>query len=96
MESPNEIIQSIGKRASGKLGELKELRIINTTTQQDLMAEEVKAEFEFLDGTKTKMKEEKQSLQAVLNTLSEHYMYLQSQLDTYKSYLQNVRESSEF
>lgn len=94
MESPNEIIQSIGKRASGKLGELKELRIINTTTQQDLMAEEVKAEFEFLDGTKTKMKEEKESLQAVLNTLSEHYMYLQSQLDTYKSYLQNVRESS--
>lgn len=89
-------LEDLGCRASSMLRELKELRVVDETAQKSLMLEEIAAELASLGSANvmTKLVEDQKSLRSVLGALQDHYNYLQSQFDTYKAYLQNVRSSS--
>ena len=80
-----------GIKAHEMLRELEELRVLHAHDQHRLMTDEIAAELEFLGNAHDEVLSELASLRSVLSTISEHNVYLRSQLDTYKSYLQNVR-----
>ena len=84
------MVASDGERALRLLHEFKQLRT-DAVIQQSIMKEEVVAELNFLGNKRDKMMSEMDSLREVLDSIDDHYVFLCGQLETYKSYLQNIR-----
>lgn len=91
MEHQRQDIKDLSARATHMLRELEETRVIRDQAQQALLIEEVTLEFEYKGAPKDKLLDEMACLQSVHTTLEQRNTYLRGQLDTYKSYLQNVR-----
>ncbi|KDN41146.1 Rho GTPase activation protein [Tilletiaria anomala UBC 951] len=83
-----------GIKVKEMLRELEELKVVDRRDGYALMTDEVEAELAHLGNMREKVMEEMRSLESVFKTICEHNNYLRSQLDTYKSYLQNVRMTS--
>ena len=84
-----------GIRAMELLSQLQEMGVVDKEDGFGLLRDEVEQELVHLGSTKDKVIEETRKLDEVYRTIREHNMYLVSQLDTYKSYLHNVRSQSE-
>ena len=84
-----------GIRSMELLNQLQDLGAIDKADQFSPLRDEVEQELVHLGSLKDKVNEESQKLREVLKTIQEHATYLNSQLDTYKSYLHNVRSQSE-
>lgn len=89
-------LEVLGQRALVMLHELDALHVADRARQNMLMMEEIFAELASLDSAnaRSKLIEDQQSLESVLRALQKHYEYLQTQYETYKAYLRNVRCSS--
>ena len=83
-----------GIKVKEMLRELEELKVGDRRDGNALMTDEVAGELTHLGNMREKVMEEMRSLESVFKTICEHNNYLRSQLDTYKSYLQNVRMTS--
>ncbi|KAK0562440.1 RasGAP protein [Tilletia horrida] len=83
-----------GIKVKEMLRELEELKVVDRRDGYSLMTEEVAGELAHLGNIREKVVLEMRSLESVYKTICEHNNYLRSQLDTYKSYLQNVRMTS--
>ncbi|PNY27591.1 GTPase-activating protein [Tolypocladium capitatum] len=84
-----------GIRAMELLSQLQELGVIDKTDQFDLLRDEVEQELQHLGSLKEGVITETQKLDEVYKTIRDHNTYLVGQLETYKSYLHNVRSQSE-
>lgn len=84
-----------GIRAMELLNQLEELGIIDRNDGYAMLREEVETELVHLGSLKDKVIIETQKLEEVFKTIQEHNQYLVGQLETYKSYLHNVRGQSE-
>lgn len=84
-----------GIRAMELLSQLQELKVIDKSDQFSLLRDEVEQELQHLGSLKDNVIAETQKLEEVYKTIRDHNSYLLSQLDTYKSYLHNVRSQSE-
>ena len=84
-----------GIRSMELLSELQELRVIDKSDQFGLLRDEVEQELVHLGSMKENVLEETRKLDDVYRTIREHNDYLVNQLETYKSYLHNVRSQSE-
>lgn len=84
-----------GIRAMELLSQLQELKVIDKSDQFGLLRDEVEQELQHLGSLKDNVIAETQKLEEVYKTIRDHNSYLVSQLDTYKSYLHNVRSQSE-
>ncbi|KAI9754077.1 MAG: MutS-like protein [Chaenotheca gracillima] len=84
-----------GIRAMELLSQLQELRVIDKADDFSLLRDEVEQELVHLGSLKEKVVEETAKLEEVFRTIRDHNNYLVGQLDTYKSYLHNVRAQSE-
>ncbi|CDZ96569.1 rho gtpase activation protein [Phaffia rhodozyma] len=83
-----------GIKVKEMLRELEELKVLDSKDNYRIMQEEVSAELVHLGNMKEKVVAESASLDAVYKTIGDHNNYLRSQLEQYKSYLQNVRATS--
>lgn len=81
----------IVKRGIKALDLLNEIEDSNTE-DYDLLVSEVEYELNQLGSLKESVEQEAMSLQDVYGIIKEHNEYLRSQLDTYRSYLSNVRQ----
>lgn len=84
-----------GIRCMELLSQLQELGVIDKEDGFALLRDEVEQELVHLVSMKEKVIEESRKLEEVFKTIRDHNSYLLSQLDTYKSYLHNVRSQSE-
>jgi Ras GTPase-activating-like protein IQGAP2/3 len=84
-----------GIRAMELLNQLQELGIIDKDDSYALLRDEVEQELVHLGSLKEKVIVETQKLDEVFRTIRDHNTYLVGQLETYKSYLHNVRGQSE-
>jgi len=84
-----------GIRAMELLSQLQELEVITRDYNFAILRNEVEQELVHLGSLKEKVMEETRKLDEVLKTIRDHNAYLVGQLDTYKSYLHNVRSQSE-
>jgi Ras GTPase-activating-like protein IQGAP2/3 len=84
-----------GIRAMELLSQLQELGVIDKNDQFGLLRDEVDQELHHLGSLKDGVLAETQKLNEVYKTIRDHNTYLVGQLDTYKSYLHNVRSQSE-
>jgi len=84
-----------GIRAMELLNQLQEIGILDKEDQYALLRDEVEQELVHLGSLKEKVLTETGKLEEVFKTIQEHNNYLNSQLETYKSYLHNVRGQSE-
>lgn len=84
-----------GMRGIELLNQLKEMGVISESDGYDILREEVEQELVHLGSLKEKVVEEIKKLEEVFKTIRDHNTYLVGQLDTYKSYLQNVRSEAE-
>ncbi|KAF2796566.1 Rho GTPase activation protein [Melanomma pulvis-pyrius CBS 109.77] len=84
-----------GIRSMELLSQLQELGIIDKEDGFSLLRDEVEQELVHLGSMKDKVLEETKKLDEVFRTIRDHNAYLVGQLDTYKSYLHNVRSQSE-
>jgi Ras GTPase-activating-like protein IQGAP2/3 len=84
-----------GIRSMELLSQLQELGVVDKSDQFGLLRDEVEQELHHLGSLKEKVVDETRKLEEVFRTIRDHNAYLVSQLDTYKSYLQNVRGQSE-
>ncbi|CUS08103.1 unnamed protein product [Tuber aestivum] len=84
-----------GMRGIELLNQLKELGVISEADGYQILREEVEQELVHLGSLKEKVTEESLKLDEVYKTIRDHNAYLVSQLETYKSYLHNVRSQSE-
>ena len=84
-----------GIRSMELLSQLQELGIIDKEDGFSLLRDEVEQELAHLGSLKDKVIEETKKLDEVFRTIRDHNAYLVGQLDTYKSYLHNVRSQSE-
>ncbi|KAF2174095.1 hypothetical protein M409DRAFT_16369 [Zasmidium cellare ATCC 36951] len=84
-----------GIRAMELLNQLQELGIIDKDDSYALLRDEVEQELVHLGSLKEKVVAETQKLDEVFRTIRDHNTYLVGQLETYKSYLHNVRGQSE-
>lgn len=83
-----------GIKVKEMLRELEELKVVDRRDGYALMTDEVASELAHLGNMREKVIQEMRSLESVYKTIVGHNNYLRSQLDTYKSYLQNVRMTS--
>ena len=83
-----------GIKVKEMLRELEEVQVIDRGDDYQLMTEEVAQELAHLGNLREKITEEIRSLEAVYKTICDHNNYLRSQLDSYKAYLQNVRQQT--
>ncbi len=81
-----------GIKVKEMLRELEEAQVIDRKDGYQLMREEVAQELVHLGNLREKITEEIQSLEVVYKTICDHNNYLRNQLDSYKAYLQNVRQ----
>ncbi|KAF2028770.1 Rho GTPase activation protein [Setomelanomma holmii] len=84
-----------GIRSMELLSQLQELGVIDKEDQFSLLRDEVEQELVHLGSMKEKVIEETRKLEEVFRTIRDHNLYLVGQLETYKSYLHNVRSQSE-
>ncbi|KAK9313807.1 Rho GTPase activation protein [Lipomyces starkeyi] len=93
--SKDPVLAKKGIRALGLLKELKGQNIVqDMTVDNNPLAEEIEEELAQLGSIREKVLGEVQSLESVLRTIKDHNEYLHSQVETYKSYLRNVRIQS--
>lgn len=83
-----------GRKAKVLLQELEEAEIVSKSNQYELLVQEIKQELIHLGDLKNRVVLEIESLEKVFKTIGDHNEYLQSQLESYKAYLQNVRMQS--
>lgn len=83
-----------GIRGIELLSSLQELGLINKNDGFSTLRDEVEQELALLGSMKEKVLDETKKLQDVYKTIGDHNSYLVSQLETYKSYLHNVRNQS--
>ncbi|KAL8711096.1 MAG: hypothetical protein Q9220_004477 [cf. Caloplaca sp. 1 TL-2023] len=84
-----------GIRSMELLSQLQELGVIDKSDGFALLRDEVEQELVHLGSLKEKVLEETKKLEEVFRTIRDHNAYLVGQLETYKSYLHNVRSQSE-
>jgi Ras GTPase-activating-like protein IQGAP2/3 len=84
-----------GIRAMELLNQLQELGIIDKDDSFALLRDEVEQELVHLGSLKEKVLAETDKLEEVYRTIRDHNTYLVGQLETYKSYLHNVRGQSD-
>ncbi|KAK3703049.1 RasGAP protein [Vermiconidia calcicola] len=84
-----------GIRAMELLNQLQELGILDKDDSYALLRDEVEQELVHLGSLKEKVLAETEKLDEVYRTIRDHNTYLVGQLETYKSYLHNVRGQSE-
>ncbi|KAM0278787.1 hypothetical protein ACHAQH_004978 [Verticillium albo-atrum] len=84
-----------GIRAMELLSQLQELRVIDKSDHFGLLRDEVEQELQHLGSLKDAVIRETDKLDEVYKTIRDHNTYLVGQLETYKSYLHNVRSQSE-
>ncbi|XTI88092.1 Rho GTPase activation protein [Cenococcum geophilum] len=84
-----------GIRSMELLSQLQELGVIDKEDGFALLRDEVEQELVHLGSMKDKVVEETRKLEEVFRTIRDHNAYLVGQLETYKSYLHNVRGQSE-
>ena len=84
-----------GIRAMELLDQLQTLKVVDKSDGFSLLRDEVEQELQHLGSLKDVVITETQKLNEVYKTIRDHNTYLVSQLDTYKSYLHNVRSQSE-
>ncbi|KAF2195405.1 Rho GTPase activation protein [Zopfia rhizophila CBS 207.26] len=84
-----------GIRSMELLSQLQELGVIDKEDGFSLLRDEVEQELVHLGSMKDKVVEETKKLEEVFRTIRDHNAYLVGQLETYKSYLHNVRSQSE-
>ncbi|GAA5955487.1 hypothetical protein JCM10213_001752, partial [Rhodosporidiobolus nylandii] len=83
-----------GIKVKEMLRELEELRLADRKDGYKLLTDEVANELVHLGNLREKVILETRSLDAVYKTIGDHNAYLRSQLEQYKAYLQNVRQTS--
>ena len=91
----NQIMVKKGIRSMELLSQLQEWRVVDKSDQFGLLRDEVEQELVHLGSLKEKVTEETKKLEEVFRTIHDHNSYLVGQLETYKSYLHNVRSQSE-
>lgn len=84
-----------GIRTMELLSQLQEMGVIDRSDDFSLLRDEVEQELVHLGSLKEKVLEETRKLEEVFRTIRDHNAYLVGQLETYKSYLHNVRSQSE-
>lgn len=84
-----------GIRCVELLSTLSEMGAIERSDDYSALRDEIEQELAHLGSLKDKTLEETQKLEDVYKTIRDHNTYLLSQLDTYKSYLHNVRSQAE-
>ena len=84
-----------GIRTMELLSQLQDLGAIDVSDNFALLRDEVEQELVHLGSLKEKVLEESKKLDDVFRTIRDHNAYLVNQLETYKSYLHNVRSQSE-
>ncbi|KAK5144803.1 RasGAP protein [Cryomyces antarcticus] len=84
-----------GIRSMELLSQLQELGIVDKDDNFALLRDEVEQELVHLVSMKEKVIVETQKLEEVFRTIRDHNSWLIGQLETYKSYLHNVRSQSE-
>lgn len=84
-----------GIRTIELLDQLMKLGVIERANDFSLLRDEVEQELEYLGGLKENVLKETKKLEEVFATIRDHNAYLVGQLETYKSYLHNVRSQSE-
>jgi Ras GTPase-activating-like protein IQGAP2/3 len=84
-----------GIRSMELLTQLQELRVIDREDGFALLRDEIEQELVHLGSMREKVLEETKKLEEVYRTIRDHNQYLVSQLETYKSYLHNVRSQAE-
>lgn len=84
-----------GIRSMELLSQLQDLGVIDKDDQFSLLRDEVEQELVHLGSMKEKVIDETRKLEEVFRTIRDHNLYLVGQLETYKSYLHNVRSQSE-
>lgn len=84
-----------GIRSMELLNQLQELGIIDKGDDFALLRDEIEQELVHLGSLKEKVLAENGKLEDVFRTIRDHNSYLVGQLETYKSYLHNVRGQSE-
>ncbi|BFZ59103.1 RasGAP protein [Saitoella coloradoensis] len=83
-----------GIKALEMLRELAEQHLVDPRDRYNPLTEEVEQELAHLGSLREHVLEETESLEGVYKTICDHNDYLRGQLETYKSYLQNVRIQS--
>ena len=83
-----------GIKVKEMLRELEELRLVDRKDSYKLLTDEVTNELIHLGNLREKVVVETTSLEAVYKTIGDHNNYLRSQLEQYKAYLQNVRQTA--
>lgn len=83
--------QGLVKRGIKAMDLLNEIEAADTD-DADLLIDEVEYELKQLGSLKDSVEKEANSLEDVYSIIREHNDYLKSQLDTYRSYLTNVRK----
>lgn len=91
----NQIMVKKGIRSMELLSQLQALGVVDKSDQFSLLRDEVEQELVHLGSLKEKVTEETKKLEEVFRTIHDHNSYLVGQLETYKSYLHNVRSQSE-
>lgn len=84
-----------GIRTMELLSQLQDMGVIDRSDEFSLLRDEVEQELVHLGSLKEKVLEETRKLEEVFATIRDHNAYLVGQLETYKSYLHNVRSQSE-
>lgn len=84
-----------GIRTMELLSQLQDMGVIDRSDEFSLLRDEVEQELVHLGSLKEKVLDETKKLEEVYGTINDHNAYLLGQLDTYKSYLHNVRSQSE-
>lgn len=84
-----------GIRSMELLSQLQDLGVIDKEDGFSLLRDEVEQELVHLGSMKEKTIDETRKLEEVYRTIRDHNNYLVGQLETYKSYLHNVRSQSE-
>jgi Ras GTPase-activating-like protein IQGAP2/3 len=84
-----------GIRCMELLNTLSEMQAIDRGDDYAILRDEVEQELAHLGSLKENVLLETSKLDDVYKTIRDHNTYLLSQLDTYKSYLHNVRSQSE-
>jgi Ras GTPase-activating-like protein IQGAP2/3 len=84
-----------GIRSIELLNTLPEMGVISKEDGYALLRDEIEQELVHLGSMREKVLEETKKLDEVYRTIKEHNTYLVNQLETYKSYLHNVRSQAE-
>ncbi|KAH0347346.1 ras GTPase activator, partial [Aureobasidium melanogenum] len=84
-----------GIRSMELLSQLNDMGMIDKADNYASLRDEVEQELNHLGSLKDRVMNESQKLEEVYQTIRDHNAYLVGQLETYKSYLHNVRGQSE-